>query len=81
MLRCAPPGHERWFTRNAEVFNNLQRFEWYHIFNMSGALLAEVKRTGVQAKRCTESEVLEHQEQVKARIASRRSKASSSTSQ
>ena len=64
---------------NAEVFNNLQRFEWYQIFNMSGAPLAEVKRTGVQAKRRTEWEVHEHQEQVKARIASRRNTASSSS--
>ena len=25
------PGRERWFTMNAEVFNNLQCFEWYQI--------------------------------------------------
>jgi hypothetical protein len=80
--RCRP-GEERFFTMEEDFFNKLPKFEWYQIFNMTGAPMMDMKKTGAKARRALEWEIDGKKKQVMARMTERanaRAKASGASS-
>lgn len=70
----------RYFGMDPDFFNKLPTFPWYQIFNMTGAPLTEVVKTGAQAKKAATWEVGEKKRELTARIEGRRGTSASSLS-
>ena len=73
-----PPGKERFFYMDEETFNQLEEFQWYQIFNMTGAPMTEHVKTGAKAKAKMEQGVAAKKAEIDARMKSRAAASSSS---